>query len=83
MSAETTSQAFTYLSIPQESKEPYKNTRLYRFHAVTGQVEHVTSVDVYATGYDAMAYRPKDGLLYAMDVAANVADGRDRSHPAR
>lgn len=74
MSAETTSQPFTYLSIPRESKEPYKSTRLYRFHRVTGQVEHVTNVDVYATGYDAIAYRPKDGLLYAMDVAADMRD---------
>ncbi|WP_158692597.1 DUF6923 family protein [Streptomyces roseochromogenus] len=55
---------FTYLAVGK------KNTKLYTFDVFSGVVTDV-GVPAYADGYDALAFRWKTGLLYAMSQKDN------------
>lgn len=74
MATPTKYQPFIYLAAVPNRTEPYKNTELYRFHVVAGSLDPVNGLEPYASGYDALAYRPDNGLLYGMDCAAPAKD---------
>lgn len=56
---------FTYLAVGQ------KPTHLRKFFALSGDIEPVAKTE-FADGFDALAYRWKDGLLYAMSRKSNT-----------
>ncbi|WP_149421714.1 GEVED domain-containing protein, partial [Microbacterium sp. ANT_H45B] len=53
---------------PVDPSSQYTNTQLYRINPLTGLRESVG--DVYANGYDALAYDPERKVLYAFESSS-------------